>query len=109
MSVNVTNINFTINYNITGNGKILDAKMDEQSKSLILSLNATNNGTLIVSLPRMMIDAKLPTGNDDKFYVLVNGQESIFKEINATTIDRTISIPFTNGTHMIEIIGAQII
>lgn len=108
-SINVTNSNFTINYNISGNNKLLDANMDSQSKSLILSLNTTNNGTLIVSLPRVMIDAKLPTGNDDKFYVLVNGQESIFKEINTTTIDRIISIPFTNGTHVIEIIGAQII
>lgn len=108
-SINVTNSNFTMNYNISGHNKLLDANMDSQSKSLVLSLNTTNNGTLIVSLPRGMIDAKLPTGNDDKFYVLVNGQESVFKEINATTIDRTISIPFTIGTRVIEIIGAQII
>lgn len=107
--IKVQNTNFTINYNITGNNKLLDANMDSQSKSLILSLNATNNGTLIVSLPREMIDAKLPTGNDDKFYILVNGQESVFKEINTTTKDRTISISFTNGTHVIEIIGVQII
>jgi hypothetical protein len=107
--IKVQNTNFTINYNITGNNKLLDANMDSQSKSLILSLNATNNGTLIVSLPREMIDAKLPTGNDDKFYILVNGQESVFKEINTTTNDRTISISFTNGTHVIEIIGVQII
>ncbi|MHB8547377.1 MAG: cupredoxin domain-containing protein [Nitrosotalea sp.] len=109
MSVNVTNTNFTINYDVTGNGKILDAIMDMPSKSLVLSLEAPSNGTLTVTLPRAMIDAKLPTGNDDKYYVLVNGQESIFKEINATTIDRTISIPFTNETRVIEIIGAQII
>lgn len=107
--IKVQNTNFTINYDITGNNKLLNANMDSQSKSLILSLNETNDGTLIVSLPRVMIDAKLPAGNDDKFYVLVNGQESIFEEINTTTIDRTISIPFTNGTHMIEIIGAQVI
>ncbi len=107
--IKVQNTNFTINYNITGNNKLLDANMDSQSKSLILSLNATNNGTLIVSLPREMIDAKLPTGNDDKFYILVNGQESVFKEINTTTNDRTISISFTNVTHVIEIIGVQII
>ncbi|MDC8452092.1 MAG: hypothetical protein LV477_04175 [Candidatus Nitrosotalea sp.] len=109
MYINVANTNFTINYDVIGNGKILDAKMDTPSKSLVLSLKAPSNGTLTVTLPRAMIDAKLPTGNDDKFYVLVNGQESIFQEINATTIDRTISIPFTNGTHMIEIIGAQMI
>lgn len=108
-SIKVQNTNFTINYNISGSNKLVDANMDLPSKSLVLSLNTTGNGTLTVTLPRVMIDAKLPTGNDDKFYVLVNGQESIFKEINATVIDRTISIPFTNETRMIEIIGAQII
>ncbi len=109
MSVNVTNTNFTINYDIAGNGKILDAKMDMPSKSLVLSLEAPSNGTLTVTLPRAMIDAKRANGNDDTYYVLVNGQESIFQEINATTIDRTTSIPFTNETRVIEIIGAQII
>ncbi|MDE1839998.1 MAG: hypothetical protein KGH87_08780, partial [Thaumarchaeota archaeon] len=74
MYINVANTNFTINYDVTGNGKILDAKMDMPSKSLVLSLKAPSNGTLTVILPRAMIDAKLPTGNDDKFYVLVNGQ-----------------------------------
>ncbi|CUR51374.1 Putative blue (Type 1) copper containing protein [Nitrosotalea devaniterrae] len=108
-SINVTNTNFTLNYNIFGNNKVLDANMDMQSKSLILSLETTSNGTLALTMPRAMIDAKLPTGNDDKFYVLVNGQESIFQEVKTTTTDRTILIPFTNETHVIEIIGAQII
>ena len=109
MSIDVVNTNFTVNYNISGNNNLLGANMDMPSKSLLLSLKTSGNGTLIITLPRALVDAKLPTGVDIQYIVLVDGQESIFKEIHTTTIDRTISIPFTNNTRVIEIIGAQMI
>lgn len=108
-TITVRNTNFTINYAIPGNNKILDASMDMPSKSLLLSLETSSNGTLTVTLPRALVDAKLPSGNDTKYYVLVDGHESVFQEIQTTITDRTISIPFTNETRIIEIIGAQMI
>lgn len=108
-TVGVTNANFTINYNISGNNKLLDANMDLQSKSLILSLQSTNNGTLIVSIPRALLDIKKNDRGMGEFYMLADGQETDFKETHTTLTDRVFSIPFQNGTKDIEIIATELI
>ncbi|MDE1831329.1 MAG: hypothetical protein KGI02_03040 [Thaumarchaeota archaeon] len=107
--VNVENSNFTINYNISGNNKLLDAKMDSQSKSLILSLKSTGNGTLIVSIPRALLDAKTNDNQDDQFIILEDGQEIDYKQLYSTIMDRVLSIQFQNNTSQIEIIVTQIV
>lgn len=109
MSANVANTNFTINYDIVGNGKILDAKMDAQSKSLILLLDTKSNGTLILSIPRALLDIKKNDRGMGEFYMLADGQETTFKEIHTTPTDRIFSIPFQNGTKDIEIIATELI
>src|SRR6185437_10045560 len=108
-SINVANTNFTLNYNISGNNKLIDANMDSQSKSLILSLQSTNNGTLIISIPRALLDIKKNDRGMGQFYMLANGQETTFKEIHTTLTDRVFSIPFQNGTKNIEIIATELI
>ncbi|CUR51392.1 exported protein of unknown function [Nitrosotalea devaniterrae] len=108
-SITIPNTNFSINYDITGNGKILDAKMDAQSKSLILSLETTSNGTLTVSLPRALLDIKKNDRGMGQFYMLADGRETSFKEIHTTPTDRIFSIPFQNGTKNIEIIATELI
>lgn len=107
--VNVDNSNFTINYNISGNNNLLDTKMDSHSKSLILSLKSTSNGTLVVSIPRALLDAKTSSGQDDQFIVLEDGQEINYKQIYSTITDRTLSIQFQSDTSTIEIIVTQIV
>jgi len=108
-TVGVTNANFTIHYNISGNNKLLDANMNLPSKSLVLSLQSTNNGTLIVSVPRALLDIKKNDRGMGQFYMLANGQETAFKEIHTTLTDRVFSIPFQNGTKSIEIIATELI
>ena len=108
-TVGVTNANFTIHYNISGNNKLLDANMNLQSKSLVLSLQSTNNGTLIVSVPRALLDIKKNDRGMGQFYMLANGQETAFKEIHTTLTDRVFSIPFQNGTKNIEIIAFELV
>jgi hypothetical protein len=107
-SVHVANANFTINYTISGNGKLLGANENLQAKSLVFSLETSSNGTLTVSVPRAMIDSKLPSGNDDKFYVLINGLEAMYAETKTSDTERVLTIPFDNGTNTIEIIGATL-
>ncbi len=99
----VINTNFTINYNLTGNNKLLDANMSKQSNSLILSLGTTSNGTLTVSIPRTLLDSKSAYSNQDtQFIILVDKQE--VKYIETTSIDaRTLTIPFELGAKKIEI------
>jgi predicted secreted protein with PEFG-CTERM motif len=107
-TIKVDGTDLSVKYSIT-NGKVLGIKADIQSKSLIVSIQTTGNGVLTVTLPRALINATLPSGQDDKYYVLVDNQEADFQETSTTTTDRTLSIPFTDGTQEIEIIGTQII
>jgi predicted secreted protein with PEFG-CTERM motif len=99
----VDGTDFSVKYHIT-NGKVLGMKIDTTSKTLMVSVQTTGEGSLTVTLPRGMIDAKIQ-GQDGKFAVLTEGQESDFEETSTTTADRTLSIPFTDGTTQIEIVG----
>lgn len=102
-TVGVINANFTIHYNISGNNKLSDANMNLQSKSLILSLQSTNNGTLIVSIPRALLDSKSAYSNQDtKFIILIDKQEVKYTETTSITA-RTLTIPFELGVKKIEI------
>jgi len=106
-TIPVDGTNLSVLYTIT-NGKVLDIKADTQSKSLIVSIQTTGDGVLTITLPRALIDAQA-NGQDDQYFVLNDGQEASFQEINKTSTDRTLSIPFTDGTQQIEIIGTQIV
>jgi len=63
-------------------------------------------------IPRSILDARLGadgmSGEDDSFFVLVDGEEVDFEE-TTTSEDRTLTIPFEDGTTQIEIIGTFVI
>ncbi len=101
----VNGTTYSVTYSIT-NGKVLDVNIDPKSKSLIVSIQTTGDGALTITMPRSMIDAKKAGGADDQYFVLNDGQENDqFQETVTTTTDRTLQIPFTDGTSQIEIIG----
>lgn len=106
-SISVEGANFTATYSIT-NGKMLGMKTDSQSKSILVGIQTTGDGVLTITLPRALIDAKAMS-HDDQYYVLLDGQEAEFDESSTTSTARTLSIPFTDGTEEIEIIGTQVI
>jgi len=102
--MNIDDREIVLNYDITG-GSILD--IYPESDSLVVKMNATEQGILSINLPREIIDAR--TGDmDDYFYVLVDEEEVDFDEI-ATPADRTISVWFSEDTDEIEIIGTFVI
>jgi len=108
-TIPVEGTDFHVTYSIT-NGKVLGIKADIQSKSLIVSIQTFGNGVLTITLPRGLVDSKKPDNQtDDKYVVLTDGQEADFQETNTTPTDRTLSIPFTDGTSQIEIIGTWIV
>ena len=108
-SIQVDGTNSSVTYTIT-NGKVLDVKADTNSKSLIVSIQTTGDGVLTITMPRTLIDAKKIDGTDDQYFVLNDGQENDqSQEIGTTTTDRTLQIPFSNGTSQIEIIGTFVI
>ncbi|MEO9277700.1 MAG: hypothetical protein ABI340_08005 [Nitrososphaera sp.] len=102
---NVENSNFTVSYAID-HATITSMKLDTQSTSLEILLQTTGDGTLVIDLPRALIDSKT-VNMDNTFFVLADGQEISYKEVHKTIQDRTLSIPFKQGTEKIEIIATK--
>ena len=95
-----------IGYEITG-GKILSIMPDVDANSLIISIDATDDGSLTITIPRSVLDATF-NGEDDDFFVLVDNEERDFDEIKSST-DRTLTIGFEAGSEEIEIIGTFVV
>jgi predicted secreted protein with PEFG-CTERM motif len=102
----VTGTDFMVSYKITG-GKLVSITPDVDSHSLIIAMTASQDGSLEITLPRALIDAKMGD-QDDAFFVLVDDEEVDFEETAAST-DRTLTIPFSAGSEQIEIIGTFVI
>ena len=109
-TIPVDGTSYSITYTIT-NGKVIDIKANPQSKSLIVSIQTTGDGLLTITMPRAVIDAKKSDNTtDDQFIVLNDGQQNgQANETMTTTTDRTLAIPFKNGTQQIEIVGTFVI
>ena len=95
-----------IGYIITG-GKLLNIVPDVAAKSLIVSIDATNDGSLTLTIPRSVLDATI-NDEDDDFFVLVDGEEVDFDETKSAT-NRVLTIAFPAGAEEIEIIGTFVI
>ena len=93
-------------YEIT-NGKIINIMPDMDAKSLLIYIETTDNGSITLTIPRSVLDATI-NGEDDEFFVLVDGEEVDFEEITTST-DRTLTIEFLAGSEQIEIIGTFVI
>lgn len=96
------------------NGRVMNIDLEPDFLSLTASMQTSvaQNGTLQITLPRDLIDAREgsgSTGGDKSFMVLVGGKESRFDEINSTATARTLAIPVLAGTQTVEIIGTTVI
>ena len=96
-----------ITYSITG-GEVINMVPDIDSKSLIVTINAMNDGSLTLTIPRAVLDSVNEDGTDDEFYVLVDREEYDFEETK-TEMDRMLTIEFPAGTEEIEIIGTWVV
>jgi predicted secreted protein with PEFG-CTERM motif len=105
--IHVENTDFDVKYSITG-GKVLGITADVEAKSLLVSIQTTSDGVLTITLPRDLIDAKI-NGEDDSFFVLIDGEETSDVSEETTSTDRTLTIHFQDGAEEIEIIGTQIV
>ena len=92
------NVNYTIS-----NAKIISMTPDLDAKSLIIKISTTNDGELIITLPKDVIDT-----DEEGFFVLVDGEETAFFE-ELDNNSRILTIPFYNGSEEIEIIGTFVI
>ncbi len=106
MRTDGTYTGFSVNYTITGNNQIIKANSDVNTKSLVLSLETIINGTLVIDLPRGLIDPKT-NGQDSQFIIIEDGKEDRYTQIKTTDTDRILSIPFQYGVSKLEIISPE--
>ena len=105
-TVSVQGSSDLIGYEITG-GKLQSIMPDVDANSLIVSIDATSDGSLTLTIPRSVLDAMI-NGEDDDFFVLIDGEEVDFDETTTST-DRILTISFPAGAEEIEIIGTFVI
>ncbi len=115
---------YDVEYVIKG-GTVKNMDIDYDGLALVITIDATKDGTITVTLPRDLIDAKKPANlsaddilvgktvdpkdlEDDDFFVLIGGEEASFKETKSKT-SRTLSIGFLADDTQIEIVGTQIV
>ncbi|WP_420544769.1 PEFG-CTERM sorting domain-containing protein [Nitrosopumilus sp.] len=107
-TVSIEGASDLIGYDITG-GKLLSIMPDVDASSLIISIDATDDGSLTLTIPRSVADALFENGDDDEFFVLIDGEEvEDFDEVKSST-ERTLTIGFSAGAEEIEIIGTFVV
>ena len=96
---------FDVDYNIE-NGIIETIFLDPDFTELIITMDTTSDGTIEITIPRTLLDAKFDT-SDDIFFILVDGFETDYVEIDSTLDSRTLVIPFFSGDSVIDIMGTD--
>ena len=82
-----------INYEITG-GSIKSIYPELESNSLIIEIDATDDGMLTISLPRAVIDSDIEGQFNGEFYILLDDKDKEYDETETTDTYRTLSIEF---------------
>jgi len=95
-----------LDHDISG-GSVTEMEIEMDSNSLVIVVDATENGSISVTLPRDVIDAT-NNDDDDDFFVIVDGEEVDFQETKTST-DRTLTIEFPAGAEEIEIFGTFVV
>jgi len=94
-----------VNYDIN-NAEIESIFLDPDFFELIVTMTTQSDGTIEITIPRSLLDAKFEL-SDDMFFVLVDGFETDYVESEFDSNSRTLIIPFFSGDSVIEIIGTH--
>jgi len=105
--LNVTGYEKPVCYTINNGLITSNGTTDNSTNSLIIPIDAKDDGQLTIELPRELIDAKIDDVDKD-FLVLVNGKVVDFDE-TTSSVERTLVIPFTPDAKEIKIIGTNVI
>ena len=96
---------FDVDYNLE-NGILESIFLDPDFVELIITMDTNSDGTIEITIPRALLDAKFES-TDDIFFILVDGFETDYVEKESTSNYRTLVIPFFGGDSIIDIIGTD--
>ena len=104
---------FDLDYTIRG-GTLSDISINEDIFGLVVQINASDEGKIVLDLPRKYIDAEKQNGKDEVFIILVEKQngdivETTYDEQTSHSEIRTLTINFEEGDSEIQIIGTYVI
>ena len=99
---------FDVKYTISG-GTVESIQIEPENLGLIVKINSSDNGRIILELPRESIDAEKQNGKDEEFIILINNAQTPYEEIQSDSTVRTIGINFEKGDSEIQIIGTYVI
>ncbi len=85
-------------------GQVNTMTVDKETKTLKIGIAPSADGSLMVELPRSVIDAF-----ESKYQVYVDGNVAQYQEIGADNTKRSLSIPFKQNAREITISGTYIV
>jgi predicted secreted protein with PEFG-CTERM motif len=99
---------FDVEYTIKG-GTVQNMIVDSETFAVIVQIDAMDEGTITLDLPREFIGAEKQDGKDDTFIILIDGIEVAYQESVVLADSRVITIEFEQGDSDIEIIGTYVV
>lgn len=106
---------FDIEYTIQG-GIVKDIILEPDNFTLLVLIEAPDEGVISLKLPRESIDAEKPNGQDESFIILIDDIQFPYEEIETNDQSRLITINFeekesaeTISTYEVEIIGTRVV
>jgi len=95
---------FDAEYTILG-GNVKNIILEPDNFTLRILLDAIDEGTISIKLPRDAIDSMKQDGQDEKFIVLIDDIQNPYSETESNSDFRLVTINFDEGDSEIEIIG----
>ena len=73
---------FDIKYTIRG-GLVESIDIEPENLGLSVKINSSDNGKIILELPREFIDSEKQNGKDEEFIILINDVQTTYEEIQS--------------------------
>ena len=100
-------LDYDVGYDIE-NAELLVMDLDVDFTSLSIEIIAFEDGFVELNIPRGLLDSTFDD-EDDIFYVIIDGTESDYLEVNSNAATRTLIIPFFIDDEEIEILGTSVL
>jgi len=97
-------------FDVSGSGVIVESyELDLEVNSIILKTQVSDSvGNLELTFDREFFDSTY-LGNDDKFFVIVDGDKLSYTETRTTSKSRTIEMNLAPGTNEVELFGSHLL
>ncbi len=99
---------FDVEYTIKG-GTVKNMVVDSEIFAVRVQIDATDEGTITLDLPREFIGAEKQDGKDDIFIIQIDGTDAAYEESVVNSDSRVITIDFEQDDSYIEIIGTYVV